>query len=170
MRVVVVLVGHGSPPKGYPAEKVSEYVRLEKQLASGGEDVKRRFQELDTEIRSYPRTPENDPYWHGLNELVKAMKEKGGDFLDIIPAFNEFCSPTIEEAVSRAANMKPDKIVVVPTMMVRGGEHSEEDIPEKLEELSEKVRGVEIIYAWPFDLAELASFLVGQAKRYAYKQ
>ncbi len=163
--VVLILVGHGSPPRSYPHERVAEYIGLEKRVRAGDPTALERFRELDEELRSYPRTPENDPYWYNLTRLAEAVK-KASRFLDVIPAFNEFCRPSLEEAVEEAAKRRPEAIVVVPTMIVRGGEHSEEEIPEKLKEIMERHPGLKIIYAWPYDVEDQVELFVKQARRF----
>ena len=164
-RIVVVLVGHGIPPKDYPYRKVAEYVELERRAEAGDQEAARRFEKLDREVRGYPRTPENDPYWYNMMLLAEKLKNVGG-FMDVIPAFNEFCAPTIEEAVEKAAEKKPEGVIVVPTMIIRGGEHSEEDIPRKLEKVKRRIGGLKLIYAWPFDASEIAAFLASQVRKF----
>jgi sirohydrochlorin cobaltochelatase len=53
------------------------------------------------------------------------------------------------------------KIIVTTTMMTRGGEHAERDIPQALSRARQKHPGVEIIYAWPFETTGIARFLAG---------
>lgn len=164
-RVIVILAGHGQPPIGYPGGKVMEYVRLGRCLESGNLEERTRFQELDRELRNYPRTRENDPYWFHMKRLADEVKERAG-FMSVEPAHNEFCGPSIEDAIEKAAASNPDAVVVVPTMIVRGGEHSEEDIPRKVRMAARKHRQCAIIYAWPFDLGDWAELLVRQAGRF----
>lgn len=163
--IAVVLVGHGAPPSDIPPEKVSEYVRLERMAEGGDEEARIRFERLDREIRSHPRTPENDPYFYGVLGLAEEMR-RNPLFIEVIPAFNEFCCPTIEDALESAARLGPSLIVVVPTMMTRGGEHSEEEIPDKIRKASQRLRDIRVVYAWPFDTTMLAEFLSKHIERF----
>lgn len=158
-RTVVVLVGHGAPPKGFPEEKVAEYLRLERRLRAGDRSVEATLEELERELREWPRTKENDPYWFHVTELARLLQEMGG-YMKVIAAFNEFCSPSVEEAIEEAANLRPETVIVVPTMMIRGGEHSEIEIREIVERAKLRHKDVRIVYAWPFDTSELARFLL----------
>ena len=54
--------------------------------------------ELDKAIRLWKRTPENDPYKTGLEELASEMKTYLNGY-NIKTAYNEFCYPDIEDAV-----------------------------------------------------------------------
>ncbi|MGK0178998.1 MAG: sirohydrochlorin cobaltochelatase, partial [Nitrospinales bacterium] len=46
----------------------------------------------------------------------------------------------------------------------RGGSHSEVEIPEELEALRGKYSGMDIRYAWPFDMDAFALFLTTHIK------
>ncbi len=164
-RVALVLVGHGSPPKDYPPQFVGEYMNAEMRLESGDPSVKEPFKKLDRQVRSHPRTAANDPYWQGMNELAERIK-KSGSFLDVIIAFNEFCAPTIEEAMGRAAQLKPEVIVVISTMVIRGGGHSEKEIPDSVNRAAQKPNNIRVIYAWPYDLEAKTEFFITQAKKF----
>jgi sirohydrochlorin cobaltochelatase len=58
------------------------------------------------------------------------------------------------------------KIIIVTTMITRGGSHSETEIPEELSELSVKYPGIDIQYAWPYDMDVFASFLTTHIKEF----
>ena len=164
----MVLVGHGAPPKGFPDDKVAEYIRLEKRVRAGDKSAEKRLEEIEKELMEWPRTKENDPYWFYLNELAETLKREGG-YKEVIPAFNEFCPPNVEQAIERALKLKPDIIVVVPTMMVKGGEHSEVEIKESVEKARESYPDIRIVYAWPFDTRELASFISEHVNKFITK-
>lgn len=53
------------------------------------------------------------------------------------------------------------------TMFTPGGSHSEIEIPELLDRLRQKHPGVELRYAWPFDLQQVAHTLAEQVRRFA---
>ena len=57
----VVLVGHGGIPKDYPGDLVSKLKRLEAQRRAAGQPMSAEELELDTKIRTWPRTPGNRP-------------------------------------------------------------------------------------------------------------
>ena len=87
-----------------------------------------------------------------------------GDLFAI--AYNEFCAPTVEEAVESLVAAGATAITVVPSMFTPGGSHSELEIPETLEKLRVTHPGIELHYAWPFDLGQVASMLTAQLKRF----
>jgi sirohydrochlorin cobaltochelatase len=80
----------------------------------------------------------NDPYAHSLQTLASELSIIGG-YEKVVVAFNEFCRPTVEEALVEVCNSDVDVVVVVTTMTTKGGEHSEKDIPELLEKMRKNV-------------------------------
>ncbi len=157
----VVLVGHGGVPKDYPREKVSELKRLERERQKTGGPPGEKEEALETELREWPRTPESDPYKAGL----EALSEKLAPLLpeaELVLAYNEFCKPTLEQAVEDLAAKGFDPINVVPTMFTPGGSHSEIEIPEKLQDLRRRLPETTLNYSWPFDLEIVARMLSQQ--------
>jgi sirohydrochlorin cobaltochelatase len=80
----------------------------------------------------------------------------------VILGFNEFCAPSLDEALDQAAGQGAAKIVVVTPMLTRGGEHAERDIPEAIERAKSRHPGEKFIYAWPFKAKKVAEFLNSQ--------
>lgn len=153
--VAVVLVGHGSPPKDYPQERVAEYMRLKTRAELGDIQAKQLFDKMDKEIRN----------WAGLKELAEEVN-RAGSFVHVEAAFNEFCGPTLEEAIERVAKLKPDTVIVVSTMTTRGSEHSEVEIKEKVESVRKRYPNFRIVYAWPYDLRKQADFFAQHVRRF----
>ena len=161
----VVLVGHGGIPQDYPRDQVTKLRGLEtKRRATGGPPTPEEI-ELDTKLRQWPRTPKTDPYQAGLEALaVRLQTSLNGDLFAI--AYNEFCAPTVEAAVESLVAAGATAITIVPSMLTPGGSHSEIEIPETLKRLRDKHPGIELRYAWPFDLGQVASMLAGQIQRF----
>lgn len=162
----VVLVGHGAIPTDYPRESVAKLKALEaKRRATGGEPTSEEL-ELDLHIRRWPRTPETDPYRSGLEALAVHLKTllNGAPFAI---AYNEFCQPTIAEAVEAMIAAGVRVVTVIPSMLTPGGIHSEIDIPTSLQKLRTKHPTVDIRYAWPFDLSQVAAMLAAQLQRFS---
>lgn len=86
---------------------------------------------------------------------------------EVIVGYNEFCSPSLDEALLAATDRNAQKILVATTMMTRGGDHSERDIPSRIEEFKRLHQDVEIIYAWPFDDDQVARFLNDHLSRFS---
>ncbi len=161
----VVLVGHGGIPKDYPRELLTKLRALEAQRRAAGGPLTPEELELDTKLRRWPRTPKTDPYQAGLEALAARLHASlNGDLFAI--AYNEFCSPTVEEAVETLLAGGATAITVIPSMLTPGGSHSEMEIPETLERLRTKHPDIELQYAWPFDLGQVASMLTAQLKRF----
>jgi sirohydrochlorin cobaltochelatase len=154
----VVLVGHGGIPKGFPGELVTKLKRLEAQRRAAGNPMSDEEYELDQKIRLWPRTPEIDPYQAGLEKLATHLKPLArGTHFSI--AYNEFCTPTLEEAIEKQIAEGATDITVVSTMFTPGGSHSEYEIPEEMAELQQKHPTVTLTYAWPFNLGKVAEML-----------
>ena len=114
-------------------------------------------------IREWPRDEGNDPYLTSLKRLAKIINDSTPN-TDVVIAFNEFCSPTLEEVIEETCRNNYSSIMVVPTMFIPGGVHSEIEIPEILENAREKYNS-EIIYVWPFELEEIASLILSNVHR-----
>ena len=162
----VILVGHGAIPKDYPRELVTKLKTLEARRRANGAEPTAEELDLDRRIRQWPRTAENDPYQAGLEALSAHLKALlHGEHFAI--AYNEFCAPTVEEAVEQMSQAGITAITVVPSMLTPGGSHSEIEIPESLERLRVRYPHIDVRYAWPFDLPTVATMLATQLQRFA---
>ena len=161
MKTVIVLAAHGAPPTEIPRMQVALSVGLHMALEHGPAFLRRALEgyytRLDTKIRTWPRTPENDPFHAASMAIAKALQDETG--YEVIVGFNEFCSPTLEEALEQAVGRDAGRVVVVTPMLTRGGEHAEKEIPEVVETARGWHRGVQFVYAWPFETTEVARFL-----------
>ena len=162
----VVLVGHGGIPKDCPQDLVTKLKRLEAQRRAAKMPPSKEEIELDTKIRQWPRTAETDPYRSGLEAVAAALRPQLNGVLFAV-AYNEFCAPTLEEAVEELIAKGATSIVVATTMFTPGGSHSEVEIPEIMDELRKLHPSVELRYAWPFDLNQVANTLAEQVRRFA---
>ena len=162
----VILVGHGGIPKGCPQELVTKLKRLEAQRRAAKMPPSPEELELDNKIRQWPRTPETDPYQSGLEAVAARLRANLGEVLFAV-AYNEFCAPTLEESVEKLIQQGATHITVITTMFTPGGSHSEIEIPEILDHLKPKHPGIELRYAWPFDLNLVANTLAEQIKRFS---
>lgn len=164
MKTTIVLAMHGAPPNDYPRQELSEFFSLNSRLEhSRGPDIdtlQSRHAELESKIREWPRTPQNDPYHSAAYALAQQLQLVTGN--PVFVGFNEFCSPTLDEALDRAAAGEVRRIVVVTPMMTRGGGHSEKEIPAAVSRAKERHPGIQLLYAWPFKEVEIARFLSTQ--------
>jgi sirohydrochlorin cobaltochelatase len=161
----VVLVGHGGIPRDCPQELVTRLKRMEAQRRAAKQPPSAEEMELDSKIRRWPRTDATDPYRSGLEAVAAALRPHLGDTVFAV-AYNEFCAPSLEEAVEDLIAQGATHITVTTTMVTPGGSHAEIEIPEILERLKTQHPGVTLRYAWPFDLEQVASTLAQQLKRF----
>jgi sirohydrochlorin cobaltochelatase len=160
---IIVLAMHGEPPRDFPKDKFSAFFRLQTRLEFGealGTELQDEFAELDSEMRRWPRTPENDPFYFGSQEMAQYLSRATG--YEVILGFNEFCAPHLDDALDQAAARKPEKIIIITPMVTPGGGHSEEDIPALVKRAQKRHPDVPIVYAWPFDPSKTAQFLAEQ--------
>ena len=162
----VILVGHGGIPKDCPQELVTRLKRLEAQRRAAKLPRSPEEIELDGKIRSWPRTAETEPYQAGLEAVATRLRTQLGGVLFAV-AYNEFCAPTLEESVESLIQQGATHITVTTTMFTPGGSHSEIEIPEILDHLKPKHSGIELRYAWPFDLNLIANTLAEQITRFS---
>jgi sirohydrochlorin cobaltochelatase len=161
---VIVLAMHGAPPLDFPGEQMTEFMSLHARLGHGhgdkSESMRRRYLELEAKMRTWPRSAQNDPFCSGSQDLANEIERESG--LEVIIGFNEFCAPSLDQALERAAARNAEKIIVITPMMTRGGEHSAIDIPEAIRRAQQKFPAQKIIYAWPFSAEDIARFLSSQ--------
>jgi len=161
----VILVGHGGLPKDCPREIVQQFKQLERERKTSGQPATEQERDLENRIREWPRTLENDPYKAGMEQLGQRL-EPLLEGSRLVLAYNEFCAPTVEDAVADLAEHGVTHITVVPTMLTPGGSHSEIEIPEILDGLRARYPALEIRYAWPTDLDLLAGMLANHLKKF----
>jgi sirohydrochlorin cobaltochelatase len=168
MKTVVVLAMHGAPPRDFPRQDMAEFFALHSQLERGGsgerEAVERRHAELEVKMRAWPRSAENDPFFAASQELGQHLSQAAG--FPVIVGFNEFCAPSLDDALDEAVAEGAEKVIVITPMMTRGGEHSQVDIPDAIKEAQERHPAVTMLYAWPFEVSEVAQFLAEQIERH----
>lgn len=152
----VVLVGHGSVAADVPRSLVQRLRALEAERRSTGGQLSDEERDLDARIRHWPRTPATDPYKAGIDAIAEALRIRVGH---VVVAFNEYCAPSLEEAVGALALAGTTRITIVTTMLTPGGVHSEVEIPETVRALREAHPDVVLRYAWPFDLGAVATLL-----------
>ena len=164
MKIVIILAMHGMPPNDFPQKETLDYFmlhsRLENMPGPPPPVMQQQYEELDNKMRNWPRTQENDSYFYASNELAEEISSQTG--YKVIVGFNEFCSPSLEEAFDAASKDGSEKIIVITPMMTRGGEHSEKDIPEAIERARKKFPRIQFSYVWPFNLSKVAAFLAEQ--------
>jgi sirohydrochlorin cobaltochelatase len=155
---------HGAPPHDFPQSEVAELFSLEGRLARATgperEALERRHLALDEKVRNWPRTAGNDPFWAASLALGEELARATGD--EVLVGFNEFCTPSLDEALDRAASREADQVLVVTPMMTRGGEHSEVDIPAAVDAARARHPAASFTYVWPFDPPQVARFLAAQ--------
>ena len=159
MRKYTILVGHGAVPKDAPKSLVEEFKRLEKTSPGSSE-----LREVDGKLRNWPRTSQTDPYKEGLEKIAESLQKRMPSH-SVLEAYNEFCSPSLEEALELAARQGAESITVIPTMFTRGGIHSETEIPEIIEKFSKERPQILTNYVWPFDLETIATMLAEEINR-----
>ncbi len=160
MNTHVILATHGSPPRDFPPEEIQEFFALHARLGHGDQSTNpaaERYAELESKMRTWKRTPQNDPFHTASLELASYMEKYLQ--MPVFAAFNEFCAPTISEALVNSAEMGAERVIVVTSMLTRGGEHAEVDIREAVQKAKGEYPAVEFIFAFPFPAKDIAHFL-----------
>lgn len=165
VRSAVVLVGHGGVPRDYPRERLMQLRGLEARRRATGNSPSPQEVALETELRRWPRTPASDPYQAGLESLARHLRPLLAP-AHLVLAYNEFCAPTVGEAVCALAAEGMTDIVAVPSMLTPGGVHAEVEIPEVIHQLQIDLPHLSVRYAWPFAPERLASFFVDHLRQF----
>lgn len=163
-RRAVVFIGHGGVPRDYPRDRLMRLKALEARRRASSELPCREELELEHEIRHWPRTPASDPYQAGIEAVAARLRPLLAP-ARLVLAYNEFCAPTVAEAVRALAADGAREIVAMPSMLTPGGVHAEVEIPETLTELRAEFPEVTIRYAWPFPGEHLAQFFAEHLRR-----
>jgi len=154
----IVLVGHGGVPTDYPRADLRRLKALEGERAAHGGEPSAAEAALDRRIRDWPRTPQSDPYQAGIEGLAAALRRRL-PAVRLVLAYNEFCAPSLTEAIDTLAAGGVRAITVIPTMLTPGGSHSEIEIPATLSALRARHPQLALRYAWPVDVDLLAGML-----------
>jgi sirohydrochlorin cobaltochelatase len=169
MKTIVVLAMHGTLPRDLPREVGKEFFAVRSRLQQASEPERaallQRFRELDSQMRHWPRTPDNDPY-HAASQAIAVQLSRATGY-DVIAAFNEFCAPSLEEAADQAVTRGAQRVIVITPMLTRGGDHAEKEIAAVVDTARQRYPGVEWVYAWPYPIESVARFLADQVARYA---
>lgn len=160
---------HGVPPNDFPRPELAEFFTLQGRLTRAAgpekESLTKRYSQLEDKMRSWPRSPQNDPFY--VTSITLAERLSGITHNEVLVGFNEFCAPELKEALDKAIEKGADKIVVVTPMMTRGGEHAEVDIPATINEFRSHQPHIDVVYAWPYGIDEVAGFLAQHISRFS---
>ena len=166
-RLAVVLIGHGSPATDCPPQYVGELMSLEWRQDHGtaghAHALEGRAAELDATIRDWPRHAGNDPYKAGLEQVAAALRPLVPTELLAI-GYNEFCRPSIAEAIEQVIRAGATRVLVLPSMLTPGGVHAEHDIPRALDDVRRAHPSIVVEYLWPFDLTRVAALLAAHVE------
>lgn len=169
---IIVLAMHGSPPTDFPKREIAEFFELHLKMENAPrmlEEVqKKRHNELEETMRAWSRTPQNDRFFASSQELAKHLFKATG--FKTIVGFNEFCNPSLDNALEQAALQKPEKIVVVTPMMTQGGQHSEIDIPAAVKRAQDRYPELSIVFVWPYEFSDVAQFLATRINLFLEKR
>ncbi len=162
----LILVGHGAVAKDCPRELVRQLKALEGRRQLTGEPPTPEEIALEDRIRHWPRTPANDPYGAGCEQLIASLRP-------LLPrmilklAYLEFSAPTLEDVVEELLQTGINTVLIVPSMMTPGGVHSEVDIPQIVDALQAAHPDMTLRYAWPFDLTKIAQLMAEHVQQFA---
>ncbi|ETX08431.1 sirohydrochlorin chelatase [Candidatus Entotheonella palauensis] len=161
-----VLVGHGAVAKDCPRDLVRQLKALEGRRQITGEPPAPEEKALEDRIRHWPRTPANDPYGAGCEQLMQSLRPLLPE-MTLKLAYLEFNAPTLEEAVEDLRQSGITTVLVAPSMMTPGGVHSEIDIPQIVDRLQTAYPEMTLRYAWPFDLSKIAQLMADHVQQFA---
>ncbi len=84
-----------------------------------------------------------DPDWALPFELIKRQLQAARPDTQIELAFQDFMTPTLEQAVAQAAAQGAKRIALVPLFMAQGG-HLKQDLPRMVGKLREQHPQLEV--------------------------
>lgn len=157
-RAAVIVVGHGGIATDTPPALVAELKRLEAARQRAGGAATEREREMDSQVRGWPRSAATDPYQAGLEAVAERLRARLPG-VAVTTAYNEFCAPSVADAIDAAVAAGATRVTLVTTMFTPGGAHSEREIPRDVAAARARHPGVDVRYAWPFDLDRAAALL-----------
>ena len=87
------------------------------------------------------RREESNIEIESLSEKISTLEPK--EFDKVMPAFLEFASPSIPEAIKECTELGATKVTILPYFL-SAGVHITRDIPNEITEASEGSQGLEI--------------------------
>ncbi len=103
MKTILVLAMHGAPPSDFPKDELGDLMglhhRLEQAHSPKGVELHKRYAELNFKVQNWPRTLENDPFYAGSTALARHLEIASN--LPVVLGFNEFCAPSLDEALEQ---------------------------------------------------------------------
>jgi len=165
MKTIIVLAAHGAPATDYSRGKIGMFMALDTmpRLVNRIGFLQKIKASLERSVRNWPRTPANDPYKVGVDVLAERIAAQTG--YEVISGYLEFCAPDIGTSINEAVGRGAKRIIVATTMTTRGGEHSEVEIRDIVEEAQTRHGTVQILYAWPFDIDRVARLFADEIER-----
>jgi len=159
----VMLVGHGAAARDMPRSVLGELRSLAaRRREDGVGEPSVRERELERTVRGWPRTPETDPYKAGLERVAVALGSRIAP-IPVVAAYNELCSPSLDEALVDLREGGFGRVLVMTTMLTPGGNHAEVDVPTWVAAARARNPKLEIEYVWPVDVDLFAEFLARTA-------
>lgn len=161
----IVIAAHGIPPSDYPGMKVGMLMMLEifsDKFHWGF--LENWHHRLDEEVRHWKRTPKNDPYKIAVENLAEKLSDRLG--MPVFVGYNEFCSPTVMEAIEQAISHGATSIQVVSTMLIRGNTHTESEIAESVNQAALAHPNVNVMYAFPVNDELIVTLLESHLKQF----
>ncbi len=161
----LVIAAHGIPPSDYPGMKVGLLMMLEilNEKVHWGWLEKWRSR-LDHEVRTWKRTSQTDPYQSAVEKLASRLSGHLG--MPVYVGYNEFCAPTVAEAIEQALSQGASSVTVVSTMLIRGNTHTESEIAETVLQVAQAHPEARILYAFPVDEELVIDLLATHVQRF----
>ena len=158
----VVLAAHGAPPTDYPRSRVGIQMMLEysPKPLRGLPPLRRWHDRLVERVTGWPRTRVTDPYKAAVDDLAEGIAERLG--MPVVAGYNEFCAPTVGQALEQAISGGATRVLVVPTMLLQGNSHTETEIQAAVEQVRLRHPSLKIEYAWPFSQERMVALFAGQ--------
>ena len=82
MESIIVLAMHGAPSRDFPRAEMGEFMSLHSRMGhsavSHSPALESRYEELEKQVREWPRTPANDPFFASSQDIATALEKAAG--------------------------------------------------------------------------------------------
>jgi sirohydrochlorin cobaltochelatase len=155
MREAVVLIGHGG------AQRRPRELLMELRRPRGALRTPLGAHEREPTIRCATAAPPRDRSLPPRPRRAGAAPPRAWRCARQV-VHNEFCAPSVANAVDDLVGRGWTRIVLLTTMVTPGGSHAERDIPQHVD-AARRHPGID--YLWPLDLERVAELIAAHVER-----
>lgn len=164
MNNVVVLAMPGVLPKDFPPHERHVLYRLRARMkyisVNKHPEDEDRLNELLRKARCWPRTAQNDPLHFSAQELASELSQVTG--YRVILGFNQYDTPTLEEALVQAFAREAEKIVLINPLAANGVSLAKSESFISNQRIQNRCLEIQVDFSYSFSADKMVELLEEQ--------